>query len=409
MDERILSLQAELAFPAPARLQAALRKEGINVPLDEIRKITSSSGTRQVHQPPPKYQGHITAAKIDDRWAADLLSFEARPATRPAKLYRHVLLVQDIFSRYLWAVALSTKSETRAAFESIIDQGRKPRELNTDKGSEFTNREFQSMLSRRTIQHKLKVGLNDIATIDRAGGVLKEMLSRRMSELGGDWLTHLEPTVMAYNKLDHSALHGNAPGEVAGDDELRFRLRVENANNRAENVQRSHDRDKKLEEKGGFRTLKEPLAFKRRAGIANWSSDVHVVDSVGGGQVQDTEGKTFDTRLVLPVNAASSSPMQVFAGGSAPRDDRRRVLSRDYLRPLKTLIANSGGMNMGQASKAMMQKQGFKKMLGELRMNFKTFVQLWPDFVFTGTGAATRISLAEPLQPERTGTLLDFQ
>ena len=64
---------------------------------------------------------------------------------------------------------------------------------------------------------------------------------------------------------------------------------------------------------------------------------------------------------------------------------------------------------MGQASKAMMQKQGFKKMLGELRMNFKTFVQLWPDFVFTGTGAATRISLAEPLQPERTGTLLDFQ
>ena len=66
-------------------------------------------------------------------------------------------------------MALSTKSETRAAFESIIDQGRKPRELNTDKGSEFTNREFQSMLSRRTIQHKLKVGLNDIATIDRAG------------------------------------------------------------------------------------------------------------------------------------------------------------------------------------------------------------------------------------------------
>ena len=64
-------------------------------------------------------------------------------------------------------------------------------------------------------------------------------------------LTHLGPVVAAYNKLDHAALHGNAPGEVEGNDELRFQLRVENANRRIENVQRAQQRAEALDTKGG--------------------------------------------------------------------------------------------------------------------------------------------------------------
>ena len=157
------------------------------------------------------------------------------------------------------------------------------------------------MLTRRTIQHRLKVGLNDIATIDRAGGVIKDMLAKRIAELGGDWLTHLEPTIAAYNKLDHTALHGNAPNEVMGDDELRFDLRMENANRRIENVKRAQERAAQLEEKGGFRTLLQPMAFKRRAGIPNWSSEVHAVQSTDGGQVTDDKGKTYDTEDIFNV------------------------------------------------------------------------------------------------------------
>ena len=101
MDERIRTLNSELAFPAASRLQAALRKEGIRVSLAEIKRITSTSGSRQIFQPPPSYEGHITSVKIDDRWVADLLSFESRPVERPEFFYRHVLLVQDIFSRFI--------------------------------------------------------------------------------------------------------------------------------------------------------------------------------------------------------------------------------------------------------------------------------------------------------------------
>ena len=403
MDERIRTLNAELAFPTARRLQAALRKEGINVSLADVEKITSTSGSRQIFQPPPSYGGHITSTRIDDRWAADLLSFESRPVDT----FRHVLLVQDIFSRFLWAEAISTKAQVTAAFERILN-GRKPRELNTDKGSEFTSRQFQTMLDRRVIQHRLKVGINDIATLDRAMGTVKTMLARKEAEEGGNWLTNLQPVVAAFNKLDNRSLHEHAPGEVMDDHDLRFQLRTENAEKHMENVRRANDRQEKLENEGGFRTLREPLSFKRRAGIPNWSNQVYQVANVAGGTVTDQNGRQHDTRLVLPVKGASTTPGQTFTGGSVPRDDRRRMLSRSFLQPLKELVARTGPISMAQASKHMLQKEGFKRTLNDLRINFKGFVQLWPDFTINGTGPNMRISLNGPLFVGRAGTLFDF-
>ena len=112
MDNRIADLYAELAFPSASRLQAALRKEGITVSLSDIKQVVSKTGSRQILQPPPLYQGNITADRIDDRWVADLISFVSRPAKRQ-DTYRHVLLVQDIFSRFVWAAAIQTTSRTR--------------------------------------------------------------------------------------------------------------------------------------------------------------------------------------------------------------------------------------------------------------------------------------------------------
>ena len=134
MEDTIRSLNAELAFPSASRLQAALRKRGVSATIDQVKAVVATTGTRQVLQPPPRYDGNITAAKIDDKWVADLLSFESRPAQRSAGAYKQVLLVQDIFSRFLWAIPLTTKAQTTNAFETLLG-GRKPRELNTDKGS----------------------------------------------------------------------------------------------------------------------------------------------------------------------------------------------------------------------------------------------------------------------------------
>ena len=139
------------------------------------------------------------------------------------------------------------------------------------------------MLSRRVIQHRLKIGVNDLATIDRVGGVIKDMIAQRMGEMGGDWLNHIAPTIAAYNQLDHNALFQNAPVEVKEDVDLRFRLRMENADKHAENVKQAQTRATILEDKGAYITLLQPLALNRRKGIPNWSTDVHTVAQVEAG------------------------------------------------------------------------------------------------------------------------------
>ena len=225
------------------------------------------------------------------------------------------------------------------------------------------------------------------------------MLAKRLGEMDGDWLTHLEPTISSCNKLDHSALHNNAPKEVMGDDDLRFRLRMENADNHIDNIKQSQTRKQKLEVKGGFRTLNQPLSFKRRTGIPNWSTEVHEIESVDGGTVRDTKGQSFDTRLVLPVAVSSTAP-QTFAGGSEPRGNRRRWATGPFLDRMYALVENKGsdGISMTQAAKAMAQKQGFKQALASQIMSFRQFVQLWPEFELAGRGQATRVVIAAPRQ-----------
>ena len=70
-----------------------------------------------------------------------------------------------------------------------------------------------------------------------------------------------------------------------------------------------------------------------------------------------------------------------------PKDERRKVLSREFLQPLKEAAARArGSLSMTQAARAMMPRQKVKTTLGELRMAFKTRVRPWPDFRLLAMG-----------------------
>ena len=89
-----------------------------------------------------KYDGKIVATRINDRWAADLIDYTAKPSQSKdsKKPYQYVLIVQDVFSSKLWAVSLRTKTTevVQQAFEHIVRSAKGvPRELDTDNGLEF--------------------------------------------------------------------------------------------------------------------------------------------------------------------------------------------------------------------------------------------------------------------------------
>ena len=69
------------------------------------------------------------------------------------KGYKFLLTCIDVFSKFAWVVPLKNKSgETLVnGFESILDLGRSPEKLQTDKRTEFLNHNFQSLLKENGI------------------------------------------------------------------------------------------------------------------------------------------------------------------------------------------------------------------------------------------------------------------
>ena len=62
----------------------------------------------------------------------------------------YILVIIDIFSRFLWLRPLKTKTGSNAAkaFEKVFLEGRRPKYLRTDKGQEFKARVVQEVFKR---------------------------------------------------------------------------------------------------------------------------------------------------------------------------------------------------------------------------------------------------------------------
>ena len=79
-----------------------------------VRQLVSEQGGRQLFAPPPRFTGKVVAQHVDERWAADVIDFQSKTAKQGAPAY--ALIVQDIFSRFLFAKALRSKAEVETAF-----------------------------------------------------------------------------------------------------------------------------------------------------------------------------------------------------------------------------------------------------------------------------------------------------
>ena len=115
--QRVAQLYRELRLPSAAKLHQVLRREGIHLSLQGIKDIVDGTGARQIFRPPVKYPGHVAATRMEDRWAAYVISFMSNPVDG----FTDVLVVQDIFSRFLWAYAMQSKREVPGQFETLIN------------------------------------------------------------------------------------------------------------------------------------------------------------------------------------------------------------------------------------------------------------------------------------------------
>ena len=375
--EELAALYEELNAPSATAFRKALAKRGIPARARDVEEFVKSRTERQVIAPPLKYKGHIVSFNVNHRWMADLIAFTSRPVKTNEGFYTHVLLVEDVFSRYIWARPLQSTSDTTRAFEEILKESEDrmveaapyPRRLDTDGGGEWTNASFKSLMDRYKINHVVKdvEDRNAIATVDRAIGTIKRALKRRGIAKGGNWLSNLDATVAGYNKAEHGAIN-TAPTDMT--DAAIFSLKKEAAENFAENSEMIQKRQDKLE--GGYRVhIPGRGGLKRRTDANTWSSDIHQVSSFPApGVVEDTEGNRTLTKLTKPVSLDSSATAQTQAPQPTHLEPYARRI-RDFL---------GRGKGFAQTVKEMKRRDPlFPGALKESRVTFREFVQMFPQ------------------------------
>ena len=120
-----------------------------------------------------RFKRNRVVAGIDDEWEADLVIMDS--LSKHNNGYKYILTVIDVLSKFAWVEPMKTKTGESLveAFSRIIEKGRTPRMFHTDKGTEFTNKQFQKLLKEHNIRFFTTHNETKASIVDRFSRTLK--------------------------------------------------------------------------------------------------------------------------------------------------------------------------------------------------------------------------------------------
>ena len=133
------------------------------------------------------------------------------------KGYKFLLTCVDVFSKFTWVVPLKNKSgETLViGFQSILDLGRSPEKLQTDNGTEFLNRNFQSLLKENSIQFFTTNNELKASMVESFNRTLKTRMWKYFTAKNTRiYIDILQDIVHGYNNSYHRSI-GRTPASVS--------------------------------------------------------------------------------------------------------------------------------------------------------------------------------------------------
>lgn len=236
-----------------------------------VREFLRKQDAYTLHKPTRvRFPRRRTFAKgINDLFQADLV--DVTNISRYNDNYRFLLTCIDVFSKKAWVIPLKTKSgrEVTSAFEKILAE-QKCNMLQTDKGTEWLNSTFQSMLNANDI--KFYTSENDdikAAVVERFNRTLKSKMWRYFTYKNTRrFLEILPDLVHSYNNTYHRSI-GMKPVEVnaSNEDAIRFRLYPP----KSKTVKRY-----KFSPGDKVRIVMQRRPF-RKGYLGNWSEEIFVV------------------------------------------------------------------------------------------------------------------------------------
>lgn len=142
-----------------------------------------------------------------DLWQSDLAEMQQYAKYNIG--YRYILIVIDCYSKFVWAIPLKNKSGitvTRAFLAVLKDSGYSPKNLQTDQGTEYFNKEFTQVMKKYNINHYHTFSTKKAAMAERVIRTLKSWLFKEFSVRGKyKWVDIFPEILLKYNNTIHSS------------------------------------------------------------------------------------------------------------------------------------------------------------------------------------------------------------
>lgn len=216
------------AYAGPEKLYQAVKQEGkYKIGRQRIRQFLNNEDSYSLYKPNRKTfpRSKVIVNTIDSMRDGDLADVSNIASHNDG--YKFLLVLIDIFSRYLFIVPLKNKHHQNIVdgLKLVFQKRRKPNTLRTDKGSEFKNRWVKAYLK--------KEGIHAIYTQNETKANYAERVIRTMKNLMYSYfmknrtyrfINILQDLVKSYNKRPHRSLGGNAPANVNKENADEIRL-----------------------------------------------------------------------------------------------------------------------------------------------------------------------------------------
>ena len=195
-----------------------------------VQEYLRSEQAYTLHKPARRQfiRNHTYVAGIDAQWQADLADMQG--IARQNHGMRYILTVIDVFSKFAMAIPVNSKDAKAitAAFKQALTVAnpRHPRHLQTDKGKEFFNSDFQTLMKRHGIHHFASESEQKAAAVERFNRTIKTRIWTYLSDRGTvRWVDVIQDLVNSYNHSRHRSI-GMAPADFQKKDENRLWVRL---------------------------------------------------------------------------------------------------------------------------------------------------------------------------------------
>ena len=169
----------------------------------------------ELHRPIRKHftKRYVFVRNVDDIFGADLIDMQT--LSKQNKGYKYILMVEDIFSKYGWAVPLKTKTgiAVRDALKQIFKQ-HVPKKLWTDAGWEFYNTEVKTLLKKHDITLYSTENEEKCSVVERWNRTIKTKLWKYFTaNHTHKYIDVLDALIKKYNNTVNRAI-GMTPTEA---------------------------------------------------------------------------------------------------------------------------------------------------------------------------------------------------